>query len=167
MSNEHIIDIIENSPLDSLGESELARVREHVGGCAGCRRAYEAARVSASLLKERAAEEFAPPPFFQTRVMAALREQQAAGEVWSLRRMWRTAGALVSSMAVAVAALAVFTFVVPGTSSTGATTDVASVSDTYPGEEEALLAQDELANEEMSYEQVLTSIYESGEDATR
>ncbi|HEY6231724.1 MAG TPA: hypothetical protein VIW64_10695 [Pyrinomonadaceae bacterium] len=113
MKDEHIINLIEHAPLARLDEAELARVRAHTGNCSACRSAFQAAQVSSLLLKERAAAVFEPTPFFHTRVMARLRERQAANEAWAFGRMWRAAGALASSMAAAVALLAVFTFVVP------------------------------------------------------
>ena len=164
MRDEHITDILDRGPVTGLTEAELARVREHAGRCADCARAYEAARVSSLLLSERAAREFEPPPFFQTRVLAALRERQAAAQAWSLRRLWNAAGALVASMAVTVAALAALTFLAPEAQPVNGAQDVASASDVY-SPDEMLLAGG--ADEEMTDEQVLSSIYESAEDSPR
>ena len=112
MRDEHIIIIIENVPLASLGEDELSAIRAHTRSCSNCLQAFQAAQVSQRLLKERAAVEVEPSPFFHTRVLATLRERQANNS-WAFIRMWRSAGALASSMAAAVALLAVLTFVVP------------------------------------------------------
>ncbi|HEX8355252.1 MAG TPA: hypothetical protein VF611_20270, partial [Pyrinomonadaceae bacterium] len=73
MRDEHIKAMLEAGPLASLGKAELAAARAHAEGCAECGRALEAALASALMLKARAAEEFEPSPFFQTRVLAALR----------------------------------------------------------------------------------------------
>src|ERR687897_355474 len=107
MRDEHVKGILDAAPLAQLGEGELAAVRAHTARCAECLRAYEAARASSLLLKEYVAvtAEVEMPPFFQTRVLAALRERRAAEEAPALSRLWRAAGALVSSMAVTVAAL--------------------------------------------------------------
>src|SRR5215217_4627003 len=113
MRDEHIKRMLDEAPLSSLGEAELEGARAHAEGCADCRRAFDAAQVSSSMLKARAAEAFEPSPFFQTRVLAQLRERRAAEEGWTLARLWKSAGLLVSSMAATVAALAVFTFVAP------------------------------------------------------
>src|SRR5215212_1918098 len=113
MRDEHIKRMLDETPLSSLGEAELEGARAHAEGCADCRRAFDAAQVSSSMLKARAAEVFEPSPFFQTRVLAQLRERRAAEEGWTLARLWKSAGLLVSSMAATVAALAVFTFVTP------------------------------------------------------
>lgn len=166
MKDEHIISILESSPFNSLGESELAIVRAHAARCAVCQRAFEAAKISALLIKERAAAEVEPSPFFQTRVMAALRERQALPEtpMSSFRRLWKSTGALVSGMAATVAALAVFTFFVPSLESTQQ--DMTSAYDVYSAEE-VILARGRLPEDDLNYDQILTTIYESDEDAER
>ena len=163
MRDEHIISIIENAPLSDLSESELANVRAHADQCAECRRAFEAAQISTLLLRERVAETIEPSPFFQTRVLAALRERQAANETSALRRLWNTAGALVSSMAATVAALAILTVFAPGSQPTSASQEMASAYNSYSAEE-VLFDQNELPADQMSYGQVLSTLYESDED---
>ncbi len=160
MRDEHVKGILDAAPLAQLGEGELAAVRAHTARCAECLRAYEAARASSLLLKERVAAEVEMPPFFQTRVLAALRERRATEEAPALSRLWRAAGALVSSMAVTVAALVALTFTVPATSVTPETTETVALSDLSP-DEAALLALDDVAAEdEIDYGQVLTTVYE-------
>ena len=166
MKDEHIISILESAPLASLGESDIAAIRAHTAFCAECGRAYEAARISALLLKEHAAHVVEPSPFFQTRVLAALRERQAASEGSALRRLWRSVGALASSMAVSAALLAGLIFLAPGTQQMTESPDVASVYEPYSAEE-VLLAQDDSTDEEMTYGQVLTAIYGTEEDEAR
>lgn len=166
MRDEHIISILEAKPLGRMEEGEMAAVREHCARCAECMRAYESARVAAALVKERAAAAalVEPTPFFQTRVLAALRERRAAEEVPALRRLWRAAGALVSTMAATVALLAGLTFIPPGLlSGPDVKEDLAA---SYPYSDDAvLLAQDDAADEEFDYAQVLSAIYESDENA--
>jgi hypothetical protein len=164
MRDEHIIGIIENAPLSDLGESELASIREHAARCEGCRRAFDAAQISALLLRERAAETVEPPPFFQTRVLAALRERQAAGETSALRRLWNATGALVSSMAATVAALAVLTLLAPGPQATATGgPELASAYNSYTAEE-VLFDEGDAPADQMSYGQVLSTLYESDEE---
>lgn len=163
MRDEHIINIIENAPLSSLSESELANIRAHTDQCADCRRAFEAAHISALLLKERVAEIVEPSPFFQTRVLAALRERQAANETSVLRRLWNATGALVSSMAATVAALAILTVFAPGSQPASDLKEVASAYNSYSAEE-VLFDQSVLPADQMSYEQVLATLYESDAD---
>src|SRR5882672_5516397 len=100
MKEKHIIEMLEKGPLASLTENEVRMISAHAEICLACRSAYEAARISTLLIKERAAETMEPSPFFQTRVLAALREQQANNNVPVLSRLWKSAGALVSSMAL-------------------------------------------------------------------
>ena len=160
MREQHIKAILEGAPLASLSEAELETVREHAARCADCGRAFRAARVAAELLRARAAEEFEPSPFFQTRVLAALRARRAEEEAPALRRLWRAAGALAASMAATVALLAGLTFLAPGP---GVVTDdaaVAATSEPYSAEA-ALLGV--ASAEEMDYEQVLSALYASGE----
>lgn len=164
MRDEHIIGMIENTPLSGLSESELTSIRAHTDACAECLRAFEAAQISTLLLRERVAETIEPSPFFQTRVLAALRERQAASEVSAFRRLWNATGALVSSMAMTVAALAVITIFAPGSQPATASQEVASVYDSYSAEEVILDQGDAAAVEQMSYGQVLSTLYESDDD---
>lgn len=113
MKDQHITDILDDAPLRGLSESDLRTIRAHVSECVACHQAYRAAQLSELLVKTRAAEEIEPSPFFQTRVMAAWREQQAGTSAPAFLRLWKTAGALVSSLALTTAALAVLTFTIP------------------------------------------------------
>ena len=157
MKDKHIINLLESGPLAELSESDLSEVRAHAGECAGCHQAFEAAQIAALLLKERAAETFEPSPFFHTRVMATLRERQATNERWAWSRMWRSAGALASSMVATVAALAVLTFVIPS-QVTPETTALSAYS-----AEEVILNHGE-SDDQVSDGQVLTTLYEADED---
>ena len=164
MRDEHIKATLDGAPLDRMSESELNAMRAHAARCAECARAFEAARVSSLLLKERAAETFEPSPFFQTRVLAVLRERQSGIEAWSLGRLWRAAGVLFSTMAATVAALAALTFVVPQPSATPQ--EVASAGRAYTAED-VILEQAEQPDDQMSYGQVLTTLYDTDDDAGR
>jgi len=158
MKEKHITEVLDDASIASLSENELNEVRNHARDCASCRGAYEAAQLSALALRSRAQSTIEPSPFFQTRVMAALREQQAVESVPAMWRLWRSARALVSSMAVTTAALAAMSFLLP----TPATSVVDQTASVYSAES-VLLGQ---ASEEMSYEQVLNAIY-AGEDEAR
>src|SRR5215204_3610318 len=162
MRDEHIKRLLDEAPLASLGKSELAAARAHAEGCAECRRTFEAAQVSSLMLRTRAGETFEPSPFFQTRVLAALRERRAAEEGWTFARLWKSAGLLVSSMAATTAALAVLTFVAPQEQVSAQ--EVAST----PYTAEALLFDEaEAEGGQMTYEQVLTTLYESEDEEAR
>lgn len=156
MKETHIIEILENSPLASLSESELLTIGSHSETCRPCRRAYEAAQLSTLLVKERAAESIEPSPFFQTRVLAALRKQQASNNVPVLSRLWKSAGALVSSMAVTTATLAVLSFLAPG-AGTGTSQDTTAVLNPYSAE--AVVFNQDQSEDQLTDEQVLSAIY--------
>ena len=156
MKDKHIIDVLDNRPILNLSESELSEIHGHVRECVSCREAYEAARVSAIVLQSRAQATIEPSPFFQTRVMAAWRERQAVESVPTMWRLWSSAKALVSTMAVTTAALAVFSFMMPAT-----TASDQAVSDLSA--ESVIMGQ--ASDEQMSYEQVLATIYEDDDEA--
>src|SRR5688572_905748 len=165
MSKNHIISLIEGTPLASLRESDLKAIQAHTEECLDCRRAFEAVQISTLLLKERAAETFDPSPFFHTRVLATLREREAAGGQWAWSKVWRAAGALASSMVATVAALAVLTFVIPGGQTVGPQ-QMTSALNAYSAEE-VLLDQGEAFTDQVSEEQILNILYGAEDGATR
>jgi anti-sigma-K factor RskA len=156
MKDKHIIDVLDNTSIASLSESQLSEVQAHARECVSCREAYEAARLTGAVLQSRAQTKIEPSPFFQTRVMAAWREQQSVESVPAMLRLWRSTRALVSSMAVTTAALAALTFMLPAqtTPSTDQTASMLSA-------ESVILGSDD----QVSYEQVLSTIYEDDDEA--
>lgn len=160
MREQHVKAILESAPLGQLGKAELAQVRAHAEVCDDCRRAFRAAVAASALLRERAAEVVEPTPFFQTRVLAALRERRAEEALPALRRLWRSAGALVSSMAAAVVLLAAFSLVAPEIGlAPEADEEVATAFEA----DAALFAPADASDEEIDYEQVFTKVYASGD----
>jgi hypothetical protein len=155
MDKNHITKILDDKPLTALSESELAVMRAHIAGCNDCARSFEAAQLSGLLLKERTSEAAQSAlnanPFFQTRVLAAWREQQATAGAWGLRRLWNTTGALISSMVATTAVLAALAFVIPAEESAAQTAALVPSS-----AESVMLDQGE---EEMTNEQALSAIY--------
>ena len=150
MKYKHITEILDNAPPASLSEHERERIRAHVSECPACREAYEAAQLSELLLKDRTAQQIEPSPFFQTRVMAAWREQQAAGRTPAFGRLWKAAGALVSSLALTTAALAVLSFTVPEATQTSVGSSPAVESMVLDGAE---------TEEQLTEEQMLSAMY--------
>jgi hypothetical protein len=163
MRNEHVISILESKPLSELSENDLGQIQAHSILCGSCRQAYEAARVSAILLQERAAETFEPSPFFQTRVLAALRERRAENESWAWSRLWRTAGAVTSSMVATVATLAILTFVVPGTPGTDSQSPAVNPYST----EAVVLNENAQSDDQLSNNDVFTTLYETEDDVVK
>jgi hypothetical protein len=156
MNEKHITDVLDNAALASLSQSELSDMRVHALECKPCGDAFAAAQVAAVVMRERAQAVIEPSPFFQTRVMAALREQQAVESVPALLRLWRSSRALVSSMALGTVALAILSFTIsaPATNALDQTASTLSA-------ESVILGQD---GDELTYEQVLNAIYTDDDD---
>lgn len=163
MRNEHVISILESKPLGELNENELAQIHAHFLICESCRQAYEAAQVSEILLKERAAEILQPSPFFQTRVLAALRERRSENESWAWSRLWRTAGGLASSMVATVATLAILTFVVPGTPGVDSQGPALNPYST----EAVVLNENTPSDDQLSNNDVYATLYETDDDVVK
>ena len=158
----HITDILDNTSFADLSPGELSKIRAHVASCDDCEQAFAAARLASLLLQEcvsQAAEHAASAnPFFQTRVMAAWREQQA-GSTWSLGRLWNATGALVASMAATTAALAVLMFVAPATN----TSDQQTATLTPYSAESVVLGVDRDDNQ-LTNDQVISAIYDDDDE---
>jgi anti-sigma-K factor RskA len=148
MKDKHVIDILDETPFGSLSPEQLDIIRSHSRECSDCTNAYQAAKLSSVILAERVQTVVEPSPFFQTRVMAALREQQSVESVPAWLRLWKSAGALVSSMAVATVALAALTFAVPANTPEPVATASSAESVIF-----------DQGSDELSYEQVLSTIY--------
>lgn len=157
MKDKHIIKLLDSASIAALSESELSEVQAHARVCVSCGSAYEAAQLSGAILRNRAQVTFEPSPFFQTRVMAALREQNASESVPAMWRLWRSARALVSSMAVTTAALAVLSFVLPA--------PVTSVVETASADSAESIILGQGNDEQLTYAQVLSAIYEEDNEA--
>lgn len=149
MKYKHITEILDSASPASLSEQQRETIRVHVSECAACRQAYEAAQLSELLLKDRTAETIEPSPFFQTRVMAAWREQKEAGRMPAFGRLWKSAGALVSSLALTTAALAALSFTLPPTQTS---------TETSPAVESMVLDGAE-TEEQLTEEQMLSAMY--------
>jgi len=158
MNDKHITDILDNTRLGSLTQSELRDIRAHVETCNDCALAFEAAQLSALLIRERTNEAAEAAgnfnPFFQTRVLAAWREQQTTTRVPAFRRLWNATAALVASMAVTTAALAMLTFVGPSSYMTNQPT--AAV---VPYSAENVVLDQDQDDNQMTDDQVINAVY--------
>ena len=156
MKDKHITEVLDNAALAALSPSELDEIRAHARDCEPCGDAFAAAQLSALVMKERAQAVIEPSPFFQTRVMATLREQQATESVTAFWRLWRSSRALVSSMALSTVALAVLSFMISAPATTALDQTASALS-----AEAVILGQEA---DELTYEQVLNAIYTDDED---
>jgi|SRR5882724_7094246 len=158
MKDIHIVDILDNAPLADLSASELRTIEAHAATCADCARAFEAASISALLIKSRTSEAaehtLNANPFFETRVLAAWREQQASVGAWSFGRLWNATGAIVASMAATTAALAVLTFVAPANNATNQ--QIAAV---VPYSAETVVLDQDQDDNQLTNDQVINAIY--------
>lgn len=116
MKDRHILEILDQAGFNEIEGEELAAVQNHCAGCPDCRRAFEAARISAVLLNARAAAApvVEPSAFFQSKVLNAIREkQQLRSPIAAFRRWWQASYALVCSMMFVVITLALLTIIAP------------------------------------------------------
>jgi hypothetical protein len=157
MKDKHIIEVIDSKAVASLSQIELDDLKAHARECASCRTAFDAAQLSSFAIRERAQVKIEPSPFFHTKVLAAWKERQAVESVPAFLRLWQSASALVSAMALVTIALAVMTFVYPDPA-TALTEQTASLD----AAEAVLFDQ---GDEQLSYEQVLSTIYDEGDEA--
>jgi len=164
MNDKHILDLLEHAPLANLSQVDRERIEVHSKECETCQRAFEAAKLSAMMLKEHSLDTFAAPPFFETRVLATLRERAAGKDVWAFGRMWRAAGALVSSMAATVALLAVLSLALPVAQTSTSSTVISANS--YSAEDMMLNSVD-VSDDQSSDAQVLRTLYETEEEAAK
>ena len=157
MKDRHIIEVVDSVAFASLSQIELEEMKAHTRACASCRSAFDAAQLSSLVIKQRAQVTIEPSPFFHTKVLAALREQQqAADNMPAFMRLWKSASALVSSMAVVTLILGVMTFVAP---------EPATAVETAVSLDAAEAVIFDQGDEQLTYEQVLSTIYNEGEEA--
>ena len=163
MRETHIIKLLEEKPFNSLNEEETARARSHIAQCSECKLAYDAARVSSALILARVSEGTEVSPFFKTRVMAALRERQLSPEAPVLVRMWRAAGALASAMGALLVILVALTIFAAGPEFAAQSGAIADSQSIY-SPEYVVVQQGDLDDEDLSYDDVVATMYEP-EDA--
>jgi anti-sigma factor RsiW len=167
MRDDHIINLIEERAIESLTASERQMIAAHTANCPACHHAFDVARITSQLLHERAAVVVEPPPFFQTKVLAAIREKGQAS--FGLQKMWLAARALLTSMAMLVVLLTAFSYYTNDIDRESTADDqLTLISDLARDPDELLLAgQENLANGEVSDSQVLTDLYQPVTESER
>lgn len=156
MKNEHILDLLDEKAFTDLDAAEMSFIKAHAAECADCFQAFEAARISSVLLKTRAAETFEPSPFFQTRVMANLREKQAKINPFAaIGRLWKASASLVVMMMTMVVALIALTIFAPQFNQVSG----AQVSSFEIESTEMVIMNERLPGKEPTNEQVFQIIY--------
>ncbi|MCI0664781.1 MAG: hypothetical protein L0220_27275, partial [Acidobacteria bacterium] len=99
-------------------------------------------------------------PYFRTRVMAAIREKRGGLEPFSFLRMWKASGSLVYSMVALVVMLAALTYFQSGSQTEGDSPDL-TASLNANAREWAVFGPDTSVEDKMTYDQVLTDIYDN------
>jgi hypothetical protein len=165
MKERHIIEILDAAGFAEIRGDELKTIQAHCAGCADCRRALEAARISSVLLNVRAQEElpaFEPSPFFQSKVLHALQreKQNLRKPIAAFWRWWQASYALVCSMLFIVVTLALLTIFAP----TSNADQAVSTYNLY-STDSVILNQNPPRN--LTTEQALEVIYNERRDAVR
>jgi hypothetical protein len=158
MKNEHILEILDEKAFGDFDEAEMSFIKAHAAQCASCFQAFEAARISSVLLRTHTAEAFEPSPFFQTRVMANLREKQVKINPFAaIGRLWKASASLVVMMMTMVVALIALTIFAPKFNATSGAP--ASSFDNYSTD--MVIMNERLPGREPTNEQVFQIIYAS------
>lgn len=115
MKNRHITKIIDQNGLANLTVGDLAIVNSHIADCSACSQAFQAARISSVLLRTQSVGNApVPSPFFQTKVLKALRKKQnSIKEVGAFLRWWQASAMMIELMLMLVGVLAALTVVAP------------------------------------------------------
>ena len=124
MKSKHITEILNENRFADLNETDLAAVNFHIKDCPSCEKSFRAAKFSSSLLKTRASlESPAPTPFFQAKVLNALRAKQNLQKpIEAFRRWWQASAAMVGFMVVTALCLVGASLIAPSASSEEAQT---------------------------------------------
>jgi len=159
MADTHIIKMLDETPFGGLRDSDIARCESHIAACEQCKAAYEAARLASSLIQARTSETVNAGPFFKARVLAAIRERRLAPEEPVLLRMWRAAGAMVSTMVLLLAVLTGITIFTQNPDSQWQTA-IAAASENLYSPEYVVLERGDRDDDELANDQVLGTMYD-------
>lgn len=158
MRNEHILDILDEKAFVDLSRTDLSRIESHAGICPDCARAFDAARISAFLLKAEPLEDFAPSPFFQTRVLASLRQrQEKINPFAALARLWKASATLVVMMMAVVIGLIALTAFAPRINGTASAVNNNLILDGFSTD--IVIMNERLPVKEPTNEQIFQIVY--------
>ncbi len=115
MKSRHITKIIDQNGFANLCAEDLTIITAHIADCRTCRRAFKSAQIYSVLLRTQSIDKGPlPSPFFQTRVLSALREKQnSIKATGAFRRWWQASALMVGLMLMIVAGLATVTLLAP------------------------------------------------------
>lgn len=154
MNSEHITKILDETRFADLTEREISDINAHAENCSPCAAAWQAARVSHRLFADAATQVFAPTPFFETRILAALREKQTlAKPIAAFWRWWHASSAVVLPILLVVITLAALTIFAPKSQPIHATASDDFSTDT-------VIFQGNNLDQELTTAQAMQIIYE-------
>ncbi|MEW6729888.1 MAG: hypothetical protein AB1489_01000 [Acidobacteriota bacterium] len=163
--DQHVLRLITEKGINGLSESELALIQTHTEECRECLRAYQAARLMATILKARVNETVESTPFFHTRVMATLRERHSNEETTIFYRLWRMVWPTVSAMLAVIIALLIGNFILRFQASPS---EQSYTPDSYTVETLILEEGDATASEQINDNEVFSAVFgpedENGQD---
>jgi predicted anti-sigma-YlaC factor YlaD len=114
MKSKHITKILDETGFKNLTGAQRVEIQRHAESCGKCRAAFQAAQFSSVLLQSRSAETFEPPPFFETKILAALREKQVlANPIAAFWRWWQASSVVVFPILLVVITLMALTVFTP------------------------------------------------------
>lgn len=125
MNSGHIIELLDSHGYRRLPDADRKAVESHSADCADCADALRAVRLSESMLAARVeVAAVAPPPFFETRVLAALREGVSErSPFWSFKRWWQASYGMVGAMLLMTAVFGVLSLIAPKSEPQGEVTN--------------------------------------------
>lgn len=155
----HVTEIIDDRGLAALTDSEREMIEIHSAECAECSEALFAARFAQGMLRSHSETVTAEPPaFFETRVLAAIRERNGErAPFWSFRRWWQASYGMVGAMVLIAAVLGMLTLFAPASNDQA---DMSSYS-LYSTEADVL---NQRSARDLSREQLLEVIYSGKKD---
>jgi hypothetical protein len=143
---------------------QLAAIELHAEACAPCQRAYKSWAISQELIKSRAVDEVQAPPFFNTRVMALIRERRAAPQA-SLADFWRASKMVFGSIVAVILILVSLTIIsserAGGTDPTDSASTELAVGN-YSAEQ-VVMDDASTASDNVSNTQVMDTLFSSGD----
>jgi hypothetical protein len=83
---KHIFDLLDEKPFSELTSEELERIKQHCNLCFDCQQAFLTARICSELLHAKRMEQTQPSPFFHTRIISKLKQENA--KVLQLPNLW-------------------------------------------------------------------------------
>lgn len=156
MKSKHITKILDETGFKDLSRAQRTEINNHIEICGKCRAAFQAAQISAALLQTRSTENFEPSPFFETKVLAALREKQAlANPIAAFWRWWQASSVVVFPILLVVITLAALTIFAPQQSFQ------ATIADDFSAD--TVIFQGADSNNELTTAQALQILYDQND----